>query len=159
MRPDVLVHQRLCEPRLITFIVAKAAIAEHVNDDRLVELLPEFDGYFRSMNHRFRIITIAVENWRFDHFRHIGGIGRRARIPRIGGEADLVIDNEMHRAAGAVALQAGKTETFSNDALPGKSRVAVNQQRQHLGALNNITHQILFGAHFAQHNRIDNFQM
>ena len=35
MRADLLVHQRLGEARLVAFVVAEAAIAAHVDDDRL----------------------------------------------------------------------------------------------------------------------------
>ncbi len=37
MRLDALVHQRLRERRLVGFVVAEAAIAEHVDDDGLLE--------------------------------------------------------------------------------------------------------------------------
>ena len=47
-------------------------------------------------------------------------------------EADLVVHDEMHRAARAMAPQARKAEAFRNHALPGESRIAMNQQRQTL---------------------------
>jgi hypothetical protein len=36
---DLLVHHRLGERRLVALVVAEAAVAEHVDDDRLVEQL------------------------------------------------------------------------------------------------------------------------
>ncbi len=42
VRADLLVHQRLGERRLVALVVAEAAVAPHVDDDRLLELLPEF---------------------------------------------------------------------------------------------------------------------
>ena len=129
MRADFLVHQRLGERRLVAFVVAEAAVAEHVDDHRPLEFHAVFGGDLRGVDHRFRIVAIHMENQRLDHLGDVGGIGRRARIARIGGKADLVVDDEMHRAAGAVALQAGQPETFRHHALPGESGVAVHQQR------------------------------
>ena len=37
----LLVHQRLGEGRLVALVVAEAAVAEHVDDDGLLELLAE----------------------------------------------------------------------------------------------------------------------
>ena len=66
----------------------------------------------------------------------------------------------MHRAAGAVAAQAGEAETFRHHALPGKRRIAVNEQRHHHGAVfRRGAELILLGAHLAEHHRIDDFQM
>ena len=42
MRADLLVHQRLGERRLVAFVVAEAAVAEHVDDDRRLEFLAVF---------------------------------------------------------------------------------------------------------------------
>ncbi len=121
MRADLLVHQRLGEGRLVAFVVAEAAIAEHVDDDRLVELLPELGRDLGRVDHRFRIVAVDVEDRRLDHLGDVGRIGRGARIARIGGEADLVVDDEMDRAAGAVAL-AGPTGRSIRRPRPGRRR-------------------------------------
>ena len=71
MAGDLLVHQGLGEGRLIGFVVTEAAIAEHVDDHRLPELLPEFDRNLRRIDNRFRIIAIAMEYRRLDHLRHV----------------------------------------------------------------------------------------
>ena len=66
----------------------------------------------------------------------------------------------MHRAAGAVAAQAGESQAFRHHALPGKRRIAVNEQRHHHGAvLRRGAELILLGAHLAEHHRIDDFQV
>ena len=95
MRLDLAVHQRLGERGLVALVVAVAPIAEHVDDDRLVELLPEFRRDLRHINHRLRIVAVDVEDRRLDQLGDVGRIGRGARIARVGGEADLVVDDEM----------------------------------------------------------------
>ncbi len=157
---DLPVHHRLGERRLVAFVMAMPAVAEHVDDDRLVEFLPELDRDLGGEHHRFRIVAVHMEDRRIDHLGDVGRIGRGARVARIGGEADLVVDDEMQRAAGAVALQVGQPETFRHHALPGERGVAVHQQRHHRDALvRRIAVLVLLGAHLAEHHGIDDFEM
>ena len=107
LRLDLAIHQRLGEARLIALVVAVAAVAPHIDHDRLLEAHPKFGGHFGGKHNSFRVIAIGVENGRFNHFRHIGGIGRRARIARVGCKADLVVDDEVNRSARAVAFKTG----------------------------------------------------
>ena len=103
---DLLVHLRLRERRLVALVVAEAAVAEHVDDHRLVEGHAEFGRNLGGIDHRFRIVAIDVEDRRLDHLGHIGRVRRRAREARIGGETDLVVDDEMHGAGNPVTAQA-----------------------------------------------------
>ena len=160
MRRDLLVHHRLGEHRLVAFVMAVPAVAEHVDHDGLVEFLPELDRDLGREHHGFRIVAVHMEDRRVDHLRHVGRIGRRARIARIGREADLVVDDEMQRTAGAVALQIGQPETFRDHALACERGVAMHQQRQHRDALvRRIAMLVLLGAHLAEHHGIDDLQM
>ena len=92
---DFLVHHRIGERRLIAFVMSVTAIAEHVDDDRLVEFLPVFDRNLGGKHYRFRIVAVHMENRRVDHLGNIGRIWRRARIARIGREADLIVHDEV----------------------------------------------------------------
>jgi hypothetical protein len=86
--------------------VTEAAVAEDVDDDILVELLPELGGHLCGVDHRFRVVAVDVEDRRLDHQRDVGWIGRGAREMRRGSEADLVVHHDMDRAPGAVPLEA-----------------------------------------------------
>ena len=47
-----------------------------------------------------------MENWRINHFRHIGGIVGAAAIELgAGGKTNLVVDDNMHRAMYTVATR------------------------------------------------------
>ena len=124
---DLLVHQGLGEHRLVTLIVAEAPVAEHVDDDILVEFLPVLRRHLGGVDHRFRIVTVHVEDRRLHHQGHIRRIGRRARIHRARREADLVVHDEVDRAARAVALQARQRKALGHHPLPRKRRVAMQQ--------------------------------
>ncbi len=159
MRADQPVHDRLGERRLVALVMAEAAIAEHVDDDRLVELLPVLDRDLGAEHHRFRIVAVDVEDRRLDELGDVRRVGRGARVARIGGEADLVVDDEVERAAGAVTAQAREAEAFRDDALAREGRVAVDEQRQDLRALDDVVELVLLGAHLAEHDRIDDLEM
>ena len=160
MRRDLLVHHRLGERRLVAFVVAVSAVAEHVDDDGFMEFLPELDRDLGPEHHGFRVVAIHVEDRRVDHLRHIGGIGRGARVTRIGGEADLVVDDEMQRTSGAVAFQVRQPEALGHHALPGERGIAMHQQRQHRDAhIRRVAMLVLLGAHFSEHHGIHDLQM
>ena len=153
---DFIVHDRVGEHRLIAFVMSKPAVAEHVNDHIFLEFLPEFCSDFCRMHHRFWIIAVDVEYGRFDHQGNVCGIRRGPAEVRRGGKPDLIVDNHMHGAAGAVAKQTGQAEAFGHYALAGKGGIAMQQQWHHLGALL-IAKLLLFGAYFAKHHGVYRF--
>ena len=160
MRADLAIHQRLRERRLVAFVVAEAAIAPHVDHDGLLEPHPEFGRDLRGEHDRLGIIAVHVEDRRLDHLRHVGWIRRGTRIARIGGEADLVIDDEVDRAAGAMALEARQAEAFGDDALARECRVAVDQQRHDGAAVVALAAVlVLLGAHLAEYDGVDDLEM
>ena len=158
MLADAGIHQRLGEGRLVGLVMAVAPVAEHVDDDRLAETLAVLDGDLGDMHHGLGIVAVHVEDRRVDHLGDVGGVGRGAREARRRGEADLIVDDEMQRAAGAVAAQTRKTETFGDHALAGEGGVAMQQERQHFLALV-VVALVLLGPHLAEHHGIDDLEM
>ena len=158
MGADRVVHQRLGEGRFVALVVAEAAVAPHVDDDVAAEGLAEFDRQLAAEGDRLGIVAVDVEDRCLDCFRHVRAIGRGATELRAGGEADLVVDDEMDRAAGAVAGQAGEAEAFGDHALPRERRVAVDQDRQH-GLAMLVLAQRLDRARLAEHHRVDRFEV
>ena len=71
---DLAVHDRLGEGRLVAFVMAVPAIAEHVDDHRLVESLPELDRDLGGIDDGLRIVAIAVEDRRLDHLGDVRGV-------------------------------------------------------------------------------------
>ena len=64
----------------------------------------------------------------------------------------------MDGTASARPFEARQTEAFGHDALTGKGGVAMQQHRQHAGAVF-VIELILFGAGFPQDHRINRFQV
>ena len=76
MSGDLSVHQRLRERRLITLVVAMAAVAEDVDDDVASELLAVLDRQLGNVDDRLGIVTVHVEDRRHHHLGHVARIGR-----------------------------------------------------------------------------------
>src|SRR5690606_41599353 len=96
-----------------------------------------------------------VEDRRADHLRHVGAVLGRTRVLRRGGEADLVVDDDVHGAAGAVAAQQREVEGLRDDALTGERSVAVQEQGQDGEAVLALAEDVLLGADEALEHRVD----
>ena len=92
------------------------------------------------------------------HARDVGAVARRARVLRDGGEADLVVDDDVDRAAGRVALEARQVQRLGDDALAHERRVAVDEERHHAAALA-IAAPVLLGAHAALDDRVHELEV
>ena len=75
-----------------------------------------------------------------------------------GGEADLIVGHDMHRAADGITRQLAQIEGLLDDALAGKRSVAMNQYQQSLLAAALVI-AVLLGAHAAHRNRVDELEM
>ena len=155
---DHLVHQRLGEHRLVRLVVAVPSVAEHVDDDVALEALAELGGDARDVDHGFGIVAVHVQDRRLHDLGDLRAVRPRARIGRQGGEADLVVDDEMDGAADAVAAEIREIEALGHQPLAGEGRVAVHQDGHDLAALG-VAALVLLGARLAQHHGIDGFEM
>src|SRR3546814_5730770 len=111
--PSDLVHQRLREARLVSFVVTEAAIAPHVDHDVAVKRLTEFDRHLAGERHRLRIIAIHMENGSLHALRNVAGIGRGSGELRRRGEAHLIIDDEMNASARIIRSEEHTSELQS----------------------------------------------
>ena len=75
------------------------------------------------------------------------------------GEPDLVVDHDVHRATGLVAVELRHVERLRHNALPDESAVAVDYHRQYLFPLLRVIDQALKGTRFALHHRRHRFEV
>ena len=126
------VHHRLGRGRLVRLVMAMTPVANEIDHDVLAELHAVFERQARNKHHRLRIVRVDVEDRRLEHLRDVAGIDRRARVARIRSrEANLVVDDQVHGAAGVVAARLRKLQRLHDHALPREGCIAVNQNRQH----------------------------
>ncbi len=155
---DLAVHDRLGVSRIVGLIVAVPPVTDHVDDHIALELLAIIECQSQNAHGGFGIVAVHMENRRLHHARDIGCIRRGTRIIRQRGETDLIVDHQMQRAAGRVAIELGKVQRLRDYALSGKSRIAVDQQRDY-AELFFIAQALLFGAHHPFDHGIHRLQM
>src|SRR5690606_978131 len=155
---DPLIHEWLGEGWLIPLIMTKAPIAEHVDDDILVEGLPELSRDARDMHHRLGIIAIHVENRRLDDLCNVRAVRAGARIYRVRREADLIVDDEVDGPPDAIALQFGQIEGFCDQPLAGKGGIPMKPVRHDLASIA-IVPLVLLGSDLVADDWIDGLQM
>ena len=155
---DLVVHQRLGEVGFVPLVVAVAAEADHLDDHILAESLAVVESQFGQVDGRFRVLAVDVEDRHHQHLGDVGGIEGGAGVVRGGGEADLVVENDVEGAAGAVAFELGEVEGLGDHPLAGEGGVAVDQDRQHqlLAVLAVI---ILAGPALPLYHRVDGLEV
>ena len=156
---DRAIHHRLGEGRLVGLVVAVPAIADDVQHDVGGEAHAEFGRHARAENHRLGVVAVDVQDRRLDRFRDIGAIEPGIGVRRHRGEADLVVDDQMDRAAGAVADELAHRQRLVHQALAGERRVAMHQDRHHRDAPLRVAGAVLPRAHLADHDRVHRLQM
>ena len=155
---DARVHDRLRVARLVGLVVAPAPVADEVDHHVLLELLAVLEREARDVGDRLRVVAVHVQRRRVDHLGDVGRVGGAARVLGQRREADLVVDDHVDRAAGAVAVEPREVHRLGHDALAGEGGVAVEQQRQHVRVLL-VAHRVLLGPHHALDHRVHELEV
>src|SRR5436190_7525550 len=155
---DLLVHHRLREGRIVELVVPVPAVADEVDEDVLLEALAKADGQAGRLHRGLGVVAVHVEDGRLDDLGDVARVGGEA--VRLGRrrEADLVVDDDVHRAAGAVAVELGEPESLGHHTLAGEGRVAVHENGHDARVLG-VVQVLLLGAHHALDDRIDCLEM
>ena len=102
---DFARHHGLGHRGIIEFVVAAAAVTDEVNDHIAFEFLTKGHGEACGVHHGFGVVSVHMENRGLNGFGDVGGVTGEAAIAGVGGEADLVVDDDVQRAAGAVGFE------------------------------------------------------
>ena len=135
-----------------------ATVADHVDHNVLLELLPEVERQLGHSNAGLGVIAVHMKNRGVDDPSHVRTVERTPVGFRLRGKADLVIDHQMQRAAGFVAFELGHVQRFRHDALADKGRVTVDEQRNHPLPLR-VAQTILFRPHHTFDDGVYCFQV
>src|SRR5207249_4340192 len=155
---DLLVHHRLREGRIVELVVPVPAVADEVDEDVFLEALAKADGQAGRLHRGLGVVAVHVEDGRLDDLGDVARVGGEA--VRLGRrrEADLVVDDDVHRAAGAVAVELREPEGLGHHPLAGEGRVAVHEDGHDARVLG-VVQVLLLGAHHALDDRIDRLQV
>ena len=154
---DEVVHEGLRHRGVVALVVAAAAVADEVNDDVSFELLAVRECELGHAHDGLGVVAVHVEDWRLDGFGHVGRVDRRSAVAGGRREAHLVVDDDVNRAARAVATQHAQLKGFEHDALAGHGRVAVHEHRE--GAEGRVILAILLRPHNALEHAVDGLEV
>ena len=102
---DLLGHERLRVRRLVALVVALPAVADEVDDDVAAEPAPEGQREPDRRDRRLRVVGVDVDDRHVEALREVARVARRAPVGRIRREPDLVVRDQVQRAAGRVAAE------------------------------------------------------
>ena len=122
-------HLGLRVRRLVGLVVAEAAVADQVDQHVVAELLAEREREPHGGDAGGDVVGVDVDDRDVEALREVRGPARRARVVRVGGEADLVVLDQVQRAADRVAVEALQVERLRDDALAREGGVAVQDHR------------------------------
>ena len=153
-----VVEERLREHRLVCLVVAVLPVAPHLDDDVVAERLAPVDRKLRGPRARLGVVAVHMEHGTFEALRAVGAVVAAEGVARIGGEADLVVDDHMDRAADGVAVEVHHVEALGHDALTRERSVAVDEDRHDHLALG-VAHQALLAAAAAHHDAVHELEV
>ena len=128
------VHPRLGEGRLIALVVAPATVADEIDQEVLAELLPIGDGQPRHGEAGERIVGVDVHHRNLESLGEVARVERGAGIADVGGEPDLIVDDDVDGAASGVAGRPEKLRVSATMPCPGNAaspwrRIAIARLR------------------------------
>ena len=154
---DEVVHERLGHRGVIALVVPATAVADEVDHDVALELLAVAEREFRDPHDRLGVVAVHVEDRRLDGLRDIRRVDRRPGVARHRREPDLVVDDDVDRAARAVAAQLRHLHGLEDDALGRHRRIAVDEDRQGGEGADRLA--VLLGAHDALEHAVDGLEV
>ena len=114
---------------LVGLVVAVAAVADQVDHDVVAELLAEREREPHGGDAGRHVVGVDVDDRDVEALREVRGPARGARVVGVRREADLVVLDQVQRAADGVAVERLQVEGLRHDALAREGRVAVQDDR------------------------------
>jgi len=161
---DFLVHLRLGELGRVDLVMTQASVANDVHYDVFVEFGSVLHGGLESLLDFDGLLRVNVDNGGVDALRQGGRVVAVSVFGGLGGEAYLVVHDDVDGAAGRVVLEVAHLEDFLVDALAAERGVAVDDDGEvfvahgHFEVLVDDIH-LLACADEALDHRVDGVQM
>lgn len=156
---DRLVHPWLGEQRLVGFVVTVTTVADDIDDDVLLELSTVVRRELAHEVDGLDVVAVNVEDGCVDCLGDIRGVGSRAREARVGGEADLVVDDEVDGSSGSVPRQVVEAHGLVDNTLASERSVSMEQHTHSGIVLSLVVLEMLKSTSLAEHKRVLCLQM
>lgn len=156
---DALVHEGLGERGLIRLVMSVLSVADEINDDVVLELGAPVSGKLANEGDGLNIIGVDVEDGGVDGLGNIGTVGSRSGEAGIGGETNLVVDNQVDGTTSGEGRKRVESETLVDDTLGGKGSITVKEDRHGGLVVALVVIIVLDSTRLAQDNRVLGLQM
>ena len=123
--------QRLGVTRLVALVVAVPPVSDEIDDDVVVIFRSVRHGESHSRETRLRIVGVDVDDREAEPLGEVAGVPCRPPVDGQRREPNLIVEDDVDRAARRVPLQPAEIEGFRNHALSGKGRISVNENGNH----------------------------
>ena len=154
---DEGVHDGLGHRRVVALVVAAASVAHHVDDDVLVEGVAVLEGQVRGADDGLGVVRVHMQDRDLQALGQVRRVAGGAALRRARREADLVVDDDVDRAAGLVALQLGEVQGLLDDTLADEGRIAVDKDRDDRQV--RVTQVLLLGTNNALQDAVGGLQV
>lgn len=156
---NALVHQGLGEGRLVSFVVTLLTVANNVNDDIALELRTPVSSDLANEVDSLSVITVHVEHGSVNRLGDVRAVRGGTGKTRVGGETDLVVDNDVNGSSGGVSGQRVETHGLVHYTLSGKGRITVQKHTHGAVEILLIVVVVLDGTGLTQDNGVLGFQV
>mmetsp|Transcript_71767 Transcript_71767/g.171491 ORF Transcript_71767/g.171491 Transcript_71767/m.171491 type:complete len:583 (-) Transcript_71767:337-2085(-) len=126
---DLLVEHRLGILRSIRFVVPEASVTNHINDHILPPGLSPLRSQLESRGNCDGVVAVDVENGEAEAFAQVRRVHCGAVVDRVGGEAHLVVDDDVDGATDVELRDMRELQGLVADALASKGGVAMEKNR------------------------------
>ncbi len=123
-------EQRLSVRGLVLLVVAVPPVADEVDDDVVAEAATVGEREPDRGERGLGVVGVDVDDRDVEALGEIARVSGRAAALRVGGEADLVVRDQVEGAAGRVAHERLEVERLGDAALAGERGVAVDEDRE-----------------------------
>ena len=105
-------------------------VADEIDHDILAETAAVGEREPDRGDGRLGVVRVHVDDRDVEALRQVARVARGAPLLGVGREADLVVGDDVQRAAGRVAGEIFQVERLGDDPLARERRVAVDQDRE-----------------------------
>ena len=121
------VQRRLRVARLVGLIVAVAPVSHEIDHGVVVESPAVRHGQPDGGEALLGRVPVGVNDRDVVALGQVAGVSGGTAVVRVGGEANLVVGDDVDAAPHLVAAQARQVQGLGNDALGGEGRVSVDE--------------------------------
>jgi hypothetical protein len=124
---DALVHERLSERRLVGLVVTVLSVTVEINDNIVLELGTPVGSKLADEVDGLDIVGVNVEDRGVNGLGDIGTVGGGSGETRIGGETNLVVDNQVNGTSGGESRERVEAETLVDNTLSSEGSITMEE--------------------------------